>query len=130
MNRTFLSYFSDSIASKGISYSEGIILVNIGYTPGISQDKLAHDLVIDKAAVARSVKSLNGKRHVRTERSRSDRRQNKLSLTESGEVLFRYIRGLNHTWVDYVTSDIREKDLPRIFETIEKMVVKAKGFAG
>ena len=95
LNRAYLNYISDAINSKNISYSESILLVNIGSSSGLSQDELAGLLAIDKAAVARSVKTLSGKNLIRNEHPPDNKRIKNLYLTEAGEILFRFIMDLN-----------------------------------
>jgi DNA-binding MarR family transcriptional regulator len=126
LNRTYLSHFAGAMEARDISYSEGIFLVNIGHNPAISQDKLARDLVFDRAIVARSITLLEEKGYVRSERTNATRRGARLFLTESGDELFRYIRDLNRRWVNEVMTDIPKRDLPRISAALERMVARAR----
>ena len=126
LNRGFLSFFSASVAERNISYSEGIFLVNIGGTAGISQEALSQDLVIDKAAAARAVKSLSRKGYIRTERSAQDKRIKKLYLSATGKELFEFLRAINARWIDYISSDLSPKLISSTFETLSKMSAQAK----
>ena len=63
--RTFLNYISKSIASKDLSFSDSVFLVNIGENEGISQEEIASALAIDKAAIARSVKNMERKGYIK-----------------------------------------------------------------
>ena len=128
LNRLFLGYFADSIAGTGVSYSEGIILVNIGYQPGASQDCLAAQLVIDKAAVARSAKALAEKGLITATRSAGDRRANSLRLTEEGGVLFARIQAVNRRWVDGLCAGLPAADLRAFHACLQTMGDRAKAF--
>lgn len=129
LNRTFLSFFSSSLIGKGISYSEGVILANIGSRPGTNQDALVLELVIDKAAVARAVKVLRAKGHVRVKRSADDRRANVLMLSASGEKLLRFIQTMNRKWLAAVTTDLSAAQRRSFFEPLGAMVARARAQA-
>jgi len=126
LNRTFLAYFSRAIADQGLSYSEGVILANLGDRPGTNQDALAHDLVIDKAAIARAVKGLKEKGFVGVKRARTDRRANELVLTRSGQRVLRDIARLNDAWIRVVTADLTATERRRFFEVLRKLVATTK----
>lgn len=128
LNRTFLKFLSGSYSDMGISYSEGAFLVNIGRKAGVSQEELAEELAIDKAAVARAVQGLRAKGYVRAERLKSDRRENRLSLTGAGKELFGRIEELNHRWIEYALSDISHEEAAVSVEAIGKMAARAKTF--
>ena len=91
LNRAFLAFFANELVEKNLTYSEGIIIVNVGHRPGSTQDALAVELIIDKAAVARAVKSLKEKGFVRVKKSSEDGRANNLFLTRTGEAVLRFI---------------------------------------
>jgi MarR family transcriptional regulator, temperature-dependent positive regulator of motility len=126
LNRTYRNHFAGAMEAGGISYSEGIFLVNIGHNPAISQNELARDLVFDRAIVARFITLLEEKGYVQSERTNATRRGARLFLTESGDELFRSIRGMNRRWVTEVMSDIAKRDLPRISAALERMVARAR----
>lgn len=126
LNRTFLTYFSASLVDKSLSYSAGVILANVGRRPGTSQDALAVDLVIDKAAVARAIKELKARKLVRAKRSVDDARVNTLFLTSSGETMLRYIDGLNRTWLAAMTADMDVGERDQLFTLVGKMARRAK----
>ena len=102
LNRTFLSYISKSLSSKDLSYSDSIFLVNIGDKEGASQEEIANSLAIDKAAIARSVKNMEGKGYIRTVRSTVDKRAKELYLSDSGKELYQYMLCLNREWINHV----------------------------
>lgn len=126
LNRAFLAYFSNAIASQGLSYSEGAILANIGDRPGTNQDALALELVIDKAAIARAVKGLKAKGFVRVKRAREDRRANELLLTRTGERMLVDIARLNDAWIRFVTADLGAAERKKFFAVLGKLVARTR----
>ena len=56
--RTYLSYANEFLKDTDVSFSESVVISNIGLAEGISQEEISVKLYIDKAAIARNVKSL------------------------------------------------------------------------
>jgi len=127
LNRTFLSYISKNLAAQDLSYSDSIFLVNIGGKEGVSQEELANSLAIDKAAVARSVKVMEKKGYLRTERSKVDKRAKELYLSDAGKDLYQYVQGLNQQWVDQVLADLQPDDMKVFSQTIDRISERARG---
>ena len=128
LNRTFLSYISKSLSTKDLSYSESIFLVNIGDKEGTNQEELAEFLAIDKAAVARSVKNMEKKGYLRTERSSIDKRAKELYLSDSGQELYQFMQHLNSQWIDHVMGDLESDDIKAFIQTIDHISNRAKTF--
>ena len=128
LNRTFLSYISKSLSTKDLSYSDSIFLVNIGDKEGTNQEELAEFLAIDKAAVARSVKNMEKKGYLRTERSSIDKRAKELYLSDSGKGLYQFMQHLNSQWIDHVMGDLESDDIKAFIQTIDHISNRAKTF--
>ncbi|WP_099469770.1 MarR family winged helix-turn-helix transcriptional regulator [Konateibacter massiliensis] len=128
LNRTFLSYISKALSDKELSYSDSVFLVNIGENEGTTQEEIASALAIDKAAIARSVKSMVKSGYIRAEQSKSDKRAKALYLTDSGRELYRFMQELNRKWVDYVLSDFNSADIDSFSQTINSISEKSKHF--
>ncbi len=111
LNRVFMNYLSKLLVEKNITFSDSIILMNISDDEGINQESLAHLLVIDKAAVTRSVKNLEQNEYIRTEKSLKDKRSKKLYLTEQGKQLSLLIKDKNSDWLNIVFKGINQTDI-------------------
>lgn len=128
LNRTFLSYTTKSLLDKDLSYSDSIFLVNIGAKEGITQKELSNNLAIDKAAIARSVKSMHKKGFVKTIPSTSDRRAKELYLTESGERLYQLLLQINRLWIDYALDGLSEDEVKTFCRILDKISMRAKEY--
>ncbi len=126
LNRTFLSFFSTALAEWKLSYSEGVMLANVGHRPGTSQETLSVELVIDKAAVARAVKSLKRRGLLRVERSDEDRRAHCLYLTRQGEAVLRKIDALNDRWLRTITAGLSPQEHRVFFRVLARLVTRAR----
>jgi len=126
--RTYLSYISKSLTVINLSFSDSVFLVNIGDKEGISQEEIASFLAIDKAAIARSVKSMEKTGYVRTKRSNTDKRAKELYLTDRGQELYQYMCGLHEEWLRQVLVDF-EPDKIKIFtQMIGQISERAKSY--
>lgn len=126
LNRTFHNFISKSILDKDISFSDSFFLINIGEKEGITQEEISNSLAIDKAAIARSVKSMEGKGYLRIVKSESDKRSKKLYLTDSGKSMYNFIQGLNKQWVDYIMENLDIDDVENFIQTIDGLSERAK----
>lgn len=124
--RTYLNYISKSLSSKDLSFSDSVFLVNIGDKEGISQEEISDSLAIDKAAIARSVKSMEKKGYIRTERSTADKRAKELYLTDSGINLYQYMQGLHQEWISHVMGDLEPEEINAFIQTIDHISTRAK----
>jgi Transcriptional regulators len=124
--RTFLNYLSKSIASKDLSFSDSIFLINIGENEGISQEEIADSLAIDKAAIARSIKSMEKKGYIKVKKSENDKRMKELYLSETGNELFRYMLDLHEEWLKQVLGDLDSNEIKNFAQIISHISEKAK----
>lgn len=124
--RTFLNYISKSIASKDLSFSDSVFLVNIGENEGINQEEISTDLAIDKAAIARSVKNMEQKGYIRTKKSASDKRTKELYLSETGKELFQHMLNLHEEWLEQVFGNLDFNEIEHFAKTINDISERAK----
>ncbi len=124
--RTFSNYISKSIVSKDLSFADSVFLVNIGENEGISQEKIANSLAIDKAAIARSVKSMGRKGYIKAKKSASDKRAKELYLSETGNELFQYMMNLNKEWLKQVLGNLEPDEISDFTIIINDISERAK----
>lgn len=128
LNRTFLSYTTKSLAGHDLSYSDSIFMVNIGAKEGITQEGISSNLAIDKAAVARSVKTMTKKGYVKTVQSKSDRRAKELYLTDAGQELYQLMLQINSRWMDYILQEFSQEEVKDFSRMIDRLGMRAKEY--
>lgn len=128
LNRTFLSYITKSLEGHALSYSESVFMVNIGMKEGITQEEISSNLAIDKAAVARSVKSMQKMGYVNTVQSNLDRRAKELYLTDAGKEMYQLILQMNSRWMDYILQEFSQQEVKDFGRTIDRLGKRAKGY--
>ena len=108
--RTYLSYANEFLKDTDVSFSESVVISNIGLAEGISQEEISVNLYIDRAAIARNVKSLEKKGYVKTTRVSSDKRTKELYLTDEGHRMYDFIEKKNRERLKYLFEDITEEE--------------------
>jgi DNA-binding MarR family transcriptional regulator len=119
-------YLDEHLREKKLYGSMYMVLLYLEKEPGASQDELATFLSIDKSGVARICRKLEDLTYIRRERSRNDRRQNKLYLVESGRDLLPIIRSLMHQWRKAVMAGLDERDQKELLRQLGHMMDNAQ----
>lgn len=86
--------------------------MNLYNNEGINQEDASSILFIDKAAIARTIKSLEEKGFILREVTIKDRRSKKLFLTDMAKKNEEYFYSILKRWEEYTTEgmDIEMKD--------------------
>lgn len=120
------SYFrGEKLAAFGLKAVHTPYLTRIATHPGISQDKLAQMLFLNKSSVARQVAALEENGFVVRKPSDSDKRVMELYLTEKAEALMPQIRQVLQEWEHVLTDDLTEEEVETISRILAKMKEKA-----
>ena len=120
-------YISHSLRVYGVSAAEQPFLVYLYDKDGATQEEMAAYLNIDKAAAARSVRSLIEKGFVTKSRDEIDRRCNRIRLTQKAmgckdEIILRL--GL---WNVFLMEGMDHAEKEAAFGAISKMAAKVDG---
>lgn len=117
-------FMGEKLREYGLSGGMYMILLHVDRHPGSSQDAVSGHLYLDKCSVARKVKKLEELGYLYRETDQSDRRQNKLYLTESGQGLTPAIRKYLGQWGNEVTAPLtgveKETLITLLMKTIKK----------
>ncbi len=117
-------FMGEKLREYGLSGGMYMILLHVDRHPGSSQDAVSGHLYLDKCSVARKVKKLEELGYLYRETDQSDRRQNKLYLTESGQGLTPTIRKYLGQWGNEVTAPLtgveKETLITLLMKTIKK----------
>lgn len=108
-----------------LTYAEYVMLLHIYEEAGASQEKLAGNLYLDKAVVARTLILLEKKDLIRREQSQKDRRVKRVYPTERALKEKRYIQGVLQAWVHYISKDLKPDELEQISMGIERLALHA-----
>ena len=123
--RCGVQYRSDKLAPLGLNSCHASYLTEICENPGISQDKLARRICINKSNVARQVAALEEDGFVLRKPSEADKRVMELYPTEKTLELMPQISQVLMCWEDFIAEDITEEEKDLITALLMKMKARA-----
>jgi DNA-binding MarR family transcriptional regulator len=121
-------YREQNLKVEGITGYQAKYLLAILKEEGISQDKLAKSLFVNKSNVARQLSLLENGGYVKRVQSEDDKRAMQVYLTDSGRELCVKIREINTRWRQVVLDGFSEEETDIICALLERMVDNAKGY--
>ena len=128
ISRCGVQYRSDNLAPLGLKSIHASYLTEIAANPGISQDKLARIICINKSNVARQVVVLEEDGFVRRVPSAADKRVMELYPTEKTMEILPQINQMLACWEECITSDLTEEEKNLISALLSKMSARASRY--
>ena len=123
--RCGVQYRSDKLAPLGLKSCHASYLTEICENPGISQDKLARRICINKSNVARQVAVLEEEGFITRTPSEADKRVMELYPTQKTMELMPQINSTLMCWEDCITQDLTNGERALISELLVKMKNRA-----
>lgn len=112
---------NDTLCSMGLKACHTSYLVQICENPGISQDRLARMICINKSNVARQVAYLEEEGFITRETCSSDKRVTELYPTQKAWDLLPSMYGMLQSWENLLTQDLTEDDKEVLCRLLGKM---------
>ena len=128
ISRCASAYRADRFEGSGISASHYFYIIAICKNPGISQDKLAKKLYINKSSVARVLQTLESDGFITRTQSETDRRITLVYPTEKAESLMPMIREAVRGWESFLLCALDEDERERFLATLEKITQRAASY--
>ena len=125
VTRCGAQYRTDQLAPMGLKACHASYLQEICTDPGISQDKLAKRICINKSNVARQIAVLEEDGFVRRTTSATDKRIMELYPTEKTLELLPQIQKILSHWEFWLTQDLTEEEVSIVAEALVKMKAQA-----
>lgn len=125
ISRCGVQYRSDNLAPFGLKSIHASYLTQICANPGISQDRLAKLICINKSNVARQVAVLEEDGFVRRVPSEADKRVMELYPTEKTLEILPKIKDILMCWEQCITCDLTEEEKELITALLGKMSKRA-----
>ena len=123
--RCGVQYRSDKLAPLGLKSCHASYLTEICENPGISQDRLARRICINKSNVARQVAVLEEDGFITRKPSEADKRVMELYPTEKTLELMPQINEVLMCWEDCITHDLSDEERELITGLLMKMKARA-----
>ena len=125
ITRCGAQYRTDNLAKMGLKGCHASYLQEICADPGISQEKLAKRICINKSNVARQIAGLEAIGFVIRIPCEADKRVMRLYPTEKTLELLPQIRKLLCDWSCYLTQDLSAEEQDQLAGILEKMKDRA-----
>lgn len=128
ISRCGVQYRSDNLTQFGLKSIHASYLMEICANPGISQDRLARIICINKSNVARQVAVLEEDGFVRRVPSEADKRVMELYPTEKTLDLLPQISDILLRWEKCITQDLSEEEKETLSSLLRKMSCRASRY--
>ena len=121
-------YRSDELEPVELKGCHASYLTEICAHPGISQDKLAKRICINKSNVARQAAILEEKGFVTRIPSTTDKRIMELHPTQKTLDLLPQLSGILKCWENCITGDLTQAELDQLATLLAKMKSRASDY--
>lgn len=126
ISRCNSQFRTEKMAQYGLKACHTSYLLNICNHPGISQDKLAQRIYINKSNVARQAAVLEEAGYITRRPSQADKRVQELYPTEKALALLPQIKAILQEWSQLLTEDLTQEEI----ETVTAVLIKMRDKAG
>jgi len=128
ISRCGAQYRADRLAPMGLKACHASYLTEICDCPGISQEKLAGRICINKSNVARQAAVLEEEGFITRNPSPADKRVLQLYPTEKALAIMDDIRGILVCWEDCIGHDLSEEEKELLSGLLAKMKTRAAAY--
>lgn len=118
-------YKADTLNPLGLKGCHASYLSEICSCPGISQDRLAQRICINKSNVARQAAILEEDGFIIRKASQADKRVMELYPTEKTLELLPQITAITSRWEECLTGDLTEEEVIAVTKILQRMKDKA-----
>ena len=128
ISRCGAQYRSDRLAPMGLKACHASYLTEICDCPGISQERLAGRICINKSNVARQAAVLEEEGFITRTPSPADKRVMQLYPTEKAMAIMGQIRGVLKCWEECIGQDLSEEEKELLSKLLAKMKTRAAAY--
>lgn len=125
ISRCGVQYRTDHLVPMGLKACHASYLMEICACPGISQDKLARLICINKSNVARQAAALEEEGFIPRVPSATDKRVMELYPTEKTLALLPQISQILKCWENRITSTLTDEEKQQLTSLLAKMKARA-----
>ena len=128
ITRAGAEYKTAALAAYGLKGCHASYLAEICANPGISQDRLAQRICINKSNVARQAAILEEEGFIARKPSQADKRVMELYPTEKTLTLMPEITDILNKWEDFLLADLSDTEVAQVHSVLQRMRDKASGW--
>lgn len=128
ISRCSAQYRTDRLAPMGLKACHASYLTEICACPGISQDKLARHIYINKSNVARQAAVLEEEGFITRTPSAADKRVMELYPTDKALALLPQIRDILICWENCIADGLEESEKELLSTLLAKMKLRSAAY--
>lgn len=119
----------DKLKGTDLGAAHTSYILTVCRHPGISQDKLAKRIYINKSNVTRNLVYLESCGYVERRQSENDKRVTEVYPTEKALEALPLIQGAVREWNRYLTEDLSEEETDMFMSMLSRLAEKAADYA-
>lgn len=127
--RLMRTVFERRVRALGLTRAQWLVIARMHRRPGLSQSEIADLLEIEKASAGRLIDRMQTKGWLERRDDLSDRRINRLHLTEKAERIHASVWPLAEATVDEALSDLSADERRRLTSLMTRVKVKLQTLA-
>lgn len=109
------------LSDYGVGFPEQVILMYLSEKKCVNQDAIAHHFMLDKGAIAKTLKKLEEKGLISRHQNPDNKRENLISLAPGGQDILGVMRNALLEWNESFFEGISEED-ERVYERISEKI--------
>ena len=123
--RQFQIFINNELKDLNITSGEYIYLIKLYENGELTQEDLAKIYYIDKAAITRSMRSLEDKGYIKRIKNQSDKRSYRIQVTEKALKVKHRIYNALKSWDELISLDVNDDELKMLSNILKNMSIKA-----
>lgn len=127
--RLMRTVFERRVRALGLTRAQWLVIARVHRRPGLSQSEIADLLEIEKASAGRLIDRMQAKGWLERRDDRSDRRVNRLHLTDKAEQIHSAIWPLAEATVDDALGDLSADERRRLGDYMTRVKAKLQALA-
>lgn len=128
IGRCAAQYRSEQLEQYGLNSRQHPYILHICRNPGISQEKLARAIYVNKSSVTRQLASLEQNGFIERTVSSTDKRAMLVYPTQKALEVFPIVRKVLAEWNQYITEDFNAEELELLLKMLQKVRDKATSY--
>lgn len=125
LHRNAKAYIVDACRAWNLTYSEYVLLLRLYEEEGRSQEALAAELDLDKAAITRSIQLLEQKNFLLRKTDTADRRKKLLFVTDYARTQQDVLQAVLGKWIESLSQAVTKEEVETVTKVLTKLAVRS-----
>jgi DNA-binding MarR family transcriptional regulator len=122
-------YTHRKLQNTELAKTEHSIIMYLSLEDEVSQDTISEHLLLDKGTIAKTLVKLEEKKMVQRAVNQQNRRENIVSLTETGQKEVKTVQDIGKSWNASLMEGIPEEEQAIFTKVLDTMTERAKTLA-